>query len=167
MSEVSQKRARALAELHQHHPSGLQCVLTLEFSHPAFDVPARVVADNADLDALLETGEAVTFQAVAFTAIGPGSGEGRWPEIEIAIDNAARLLEPHLEAALGQDTPISITFREYIRQLAHDGPGRVISGFELDRTVAGDFRVTGTAGFHGLDKRFGTIYDPARYPSLR
>lgn len=167
MSRVDQRRVRALAELHQHRPSGLQSVVTLEFAHPAFTAPARVVADNADLDAILETGEQVTFIAVAFRAIGPASGDGRWPEIEITVDNAAQVLEPHLEAALGQDAPIEVTAREYIRQFALEGPGRVISGLQLDRTVAGDFEVRGTAGFYGLDKRFGTTYDPSRYPYLR
>jgi hypothetical protein len=160
------RRQRALEEVRAHRPAGLQEVTTLEFGHPAFDAPARVVADNADLLARLETGEVVTFLAVAFTHAGPSLGDGRWPQIELGIDNAASILEPHLEAALATAAPVTLTVRVYVRQFALEGPGRIIRGLELDRTRASDLRISAVAGFFGLDRKFGTTYDPSRYPGL-
>lgn len=161
------RRNRAIAEVHAHRPEGQQVVTTIEFDHPGMDEPARVVADNDDLEAALESGEIVTFKAVAFRHAGPAQGDSRWPEIELTIDGAAGILEPHLEAALGLDAPIMVTVRDYLRQSALDGPGRVIAGLELDNTKSGDLSVTGTAGFYGLDRKFGTTYDPSTYPGLR
>ncbi len=161
-----ERRRLALEEVHAHRPVGQQEVLTIQLDHPDFDVPARVCADNDDLYARLETGEMTTFLATAFTAIGPSTGGGRWPEIEVVIDNAASVLEPHLEAALKSDAPVAVTLRVYLREMALEGPGSVVAGLELDRTRSGDLSVTGTAGFYGLDKKFGTTYDPSVYPGL-
>lgn len=161
-----ERRRRALEEVRASRPTGLSVVTTLELTHPAFDEPARVVNDNADLEATIETGETVTFRAVAFGHVGPAQTDGRWPEIQLSIDGAARLLEPYLDAALGSDVPIRLTFREYVRQRATEGPGRVIDGLELDQTRSGEMVVTGNAGFYGLDRKFGITYDPSVYPGL-
>lgn len=163
-----ERRRLALAELHQHRPTGEQAVITLEFRHPSFpaaEIP-RVVHDNADLEARLETGEFVTFLAAAFHAVGPAAGENRWPKIEVSVDGVSGQLEPYLELALSAQEPVEVILREYVRSWAGDGPARVIRGLELDRTTVGDLRVSGTAGYFGFDKRYGRIYDPRLYPGL-
>jgi hypothetical protein len=165
---ASDRRRLALAEVHQHRPVGEVPVIALEFRHPSFaasDVP-RVVNDNEDLDAILETGERVLFLAGAFSAVGPAAGEGHWPKIELAVDGVSSKLEPYLEQALGAPDPIEVILREYLRSLALDGPSRVVSGLELDRSTTGDLRITGTAGYFGFNKRYGRIYDPRLYPGL-
>lgn len=93
--------------------------------------------------------------------------ETRWPQIDLRIDGAAALIEEKLEQALAVDAPIEVTFREYVRDDAMEGPARVISGLELDKTDTDDLSVRGTAGFAGLDARFGLTYDPAEYPGVR
>lgn len=164
---AEQRREQALAEVQQHRPAGEQAVLTLEFNHPSFDEPARVVNDNDDLDAVTEAGEHVTFVAAIFSAVGPAAGEGRWPEIEITVDMIASALEPILDQSLDEAEPVTIIAREYVRSLASDGPARVIAGLELDTTTTSDLSITGTAGFYGLDRRFGYTYDTTDYPGLR
>lgn len=162
------RRRLALAEVQQHRPAGEQAVIALEFRHPSFpaaEIP-RVVHDNAELEARLETGETVLFLAAAFTAIGPAAGENRWPKIDMSIDGVSAKLEPWLDLALGSTAPIEVVLREYVRSWAMDGPSRVIRGLELDRTTVGDLRVSGTAGYFGFEKRYGKTYDPARYPGL-
>lgn len=160
------RRRLALAEVYQHRPGGEQVVLTLEFNHPSFDVPARVVADNQPLQARLETGELVRFEDVTFTAVGPGVGDGRWPEIELSLNVVGGDLEDMLDRSVRTTDPVSIIAREYLRSLALEGPSRVIFDLELDRTRTTDLTITGTAGFFGLDRTFGYTYDPARYPGL-
>lgn len=163
-----ERRALALQEVHHKRPTGLQAVTTLEISHPGMiDGPARVVADRADLTALLETGETVLFKAVAFRSIGPAQSDSRWPEVDVSIDGASGIIEPLLEQALTSDTPISVTFREYIRERALEGPGRIFTGLELDRTKAGDLTISGVARFAGMDSKFGKTYDPSIYTGLR
>jgi hypothetical protein len=169
MALTREERLRLVqAEVQQHRPAGEQEVIALEFRHPAFpaDEIPRVVHDNAELEARLETGETVIFLAAAFSAIGPAAGENRWPKIELSVDGVSAKLEPWLNLALGSPAPIEVIFREYIRSWAMDGPARVIRGLELDRTTVGDLRVTGTAGYFGFEKRYGKTYDPARYPGL-
>jgi hypothetical protein len=163
-----QRRELALAEVRQHRPAGQQEVVTLEFRHPSFPVDEipRVVNDNEDLAARLEDGSTALFVFAAFNAVGPAAGENRWPEIELSVDGIAAELEPHLERALDDDAPVQVILREYVRAFAMEGPARVISGLELDRTVVGDLTVRGTAGRYGFDRRFGRIYDPRKYPGL-
>lgn len=158
----------ALEEVRQHRPPGEHSVITLEFRHPGFpqgEAP-RVVHDNADLTARLETGQVATFIGTRFSAIGPATGENRWPKIELGVDIIGGELERHLDAALATDDPVEVVFREYLRSWAMDGPSRVIAGLELDNTTTGDITVRGTAGYFGFDTRFGRIYDPSIYPSL-
>ena len=163
-----ERRRLALAEVQQHRPVGEIELIALEFRHPAFpeDEIPRVVHDNADLEARLETGETVLFLAAAFSAIGPASGDNRWPKIELSVDGVSSQLEPWLDQALASTAPIEVILREYVRSWAMDGPSRVIRGLELDRTTVGDLRITGTAGYFGFEKRYGKTYDPARYPAL-
>lgn len=161
-----ERRRLALAEVHNHRPGGEVVLMTLQFEHPEFDEPALVVNDNADLDARLETGELVTFRHTTFRKIGPAQGDGRWPEIELSVNVIGSDLEEMLDRSLGSRAPVRITFRDYVRSIALEGPAQVLRGLELDVTTTGDFTVTGRAGFFGLNRRFGYVYDPALYPGL-
>lgn len=161
-----EKREAALREVQNLRPVGRQAVIALEISHSAWAEPARIVADNADLPARLEDGTQVTFTAVAFQAAPPAQGENRWPEVDLRVDGASRLLEPLLEQALAGETPINVTFYEYVRDEALEGPARVISGLELETSSATDLTISGIAGFFGLDKIFGLTYDPQTYTTI-
>lgn len=155
----------ALAEARARRPAGALSLAALELSHPALPEPARLVADRQDLEAVLEDGTPATFKALAFEITPPAHGS-RWPEIALSIDGAAHVVERWLEAAMAEEAPILLTFREYVRELAMEGPSRVIGGFEIAVTEAGDLRVTGTAALTGFDRRFGKTYDSEGYPNL-
>lgn len=161
-----ERQKKALEEVQHLRPSGVQTVTTLQLDHPSFDEPARVVADNENLTATIEDGTEVLFKAVAFRGVGPAQSENKWPEIEMSIDGATGVLEPYLDQSLESDEPIIVTFREYVRDRAMDGPGRVTGGLELDRTSADDLTISGTAGFYGLDVKFGKTYDPSDFPGV-
>jgi len=140
--------------------------VTLQLDHPGLPEPVRVVADDRDLDARTEDDALVTFTALAFRAAPPPRIENRWPEIQLRLDAAAGSVEPWLVATLGSDAPVAVIFREYVREIATEGPSRVIGGLELDRTETGDLVVTGVAGFYGLDRQFGKVFDPNDYPGI-
>ncbi|WP_425092012.1 DUF1833 family protein [Tropicimonas sp. S265A] len=161
-----ERRELALAEAYQHRPSGTQVVLTLQFDHPSFDVPARVVNDTAPLDAMLETGEQAHFIAALFSAALPANGDGRWPEIDLWVDVIGSELEAALDQSLGATEPVVVTAREYIREIADMGPSFVLPALELDSSSTSDLIVRGRAGYFGLDRRFGYTYDPSDYPGI-
>ena len=98
---------------------------TLELRHPAFleegePVAIRCVTDVFDDmqftiedGAVMNGGETVTFLAIPFSADLPELAEKRVPECVITVDNAARHLTPHLEAAVQVQADLICVYREY------------------------------------------------------
>lgn len=160
------RRALALAEALHGRPAGLQPLATLELTHPDLPEPARVVCDEEDLEARLETGEVATFLALSFEIAPPASGASVWPELDIALDGASTVVEPWLEEALQSDAPIRVVFREFLREEAMEGPARIVSGFEISLSEAGDLRVTARATLSGFDRAFGKTYNSEEHPGL-
>lgn len=162
----AERRAQALAEAHHARPAGALPLATLELTHPDLPEPARLVCDEVDLEAVLEDGTPATFLAVAFEIAPPASGANVWPELDIALDGASPVVEPWLEKALRSNAPIRATFREYVRELAAEGPSRVIGGFEIAASEAGDLRVGARAVLSGFDRAFGRVYNSEEHPGL-
>ncbi len=95
--------------------------VTLEVQHPAFDQPLRIVGEvTEDVVLTLEPGaipnggEAVTFSAIPFRAERPEVGEGQVPQCTIVIDNVARELLPHLQAAAVYRADMIVILREWL-----------------------------------------------------
>lgn len=99
---------------------------TLEFRHSSFvtaglPYAVRAVNDNDVLTATLEddaplnAGEAVDFMPLRFGLTRPSETDsGSMPELEITLDNAARVLMPYLDAVKESRDPIEITWRPYL-----------------------------------------------------
>jgi hypothetical protein len=136
----------------------------LEFRHPAWAAPVRVVRDTMDLDAKLEAdavedpGAVVTFGRCAFEAIPPESSDNL-PQVRLRIDNVSMQIATHLVAAMGVRQPVSITYREFLpSDCGTSGPHYVLSGLTLRRATCTAKVVTGTAVFGDFTNR--------AYPSL-
>ncbi|MGD9921913.1 MAG: DUF1833 family protein [Pseudorhodoplanes sp.] len=107
-------------------PPDVLLYLTLELQHPEFvddeDAPLAIrcvtdVYDDVDLTiedgAVMNGGETVTFRAIPFSADMPEVAEKRVPECAITVDNVARELIPHLEAAVEAQADLICIYREY------------------------------------------------------
>lgn len=112
--------AQAIAEAYASAPDTVVILHTLEFRHPSFSVPLRVVRDHADLTATLEAGAPVDAgQAVLFTGYPfefelPQVDDGTPPELTITIDNVDRAIVENLELAVASTAKLAVTYRPYV-----------------------------------------------------
>lgn len=154
---------------------------TLEFRHPAFvdgngdPMAVRVVNDHTSLLAYLEAdapmnpGEEVTYSPVAFRFSRPDeSNSDKMPEIQIQVDNAARVLIPYLDLAVTGKDLIYVTWRQYLASdlsTPHMLPPLTMT---LKQVSADMNVVTATAGFADLsNRRFPTLeYTRSKFKSL-
>lgn len=147
---------------------------TLEFRHPLFTEPLRVVRDYHDLVATLEAdapvnaGQTVTFVAYAFDFLKAEISATGVPQMTISIDNVSRLIVAALETAVHSADPIAVTYREY---LAND-----LSGPQNDPPVTAEvlsctadvFKVSAVVGFPNYNnRRFPTLeYDTDTFTGM-
>lgn len=166
--------SQALKEAYASAPTDVIILPTLELRHALWPAPARVVRDRLDLDALLEAGApqnagaVVAFSACAFEAEPPGSSD-KPPEINIRIDNVSRELSALVDAAMGQRSPIEITYRIFLAGDAETyGPHYVLYGLTLRRVAVTATSVTGTATFGDyINRAFPrALYTAAQFPGL-
>ena len=112
--------SEAIKEAYASAPDDEIVYHTLEFRHPAFTQPIRVVRDYVNLTAALEAGaplnggEMVEFVAFAFELQLPEKTERGMPEISITIDNVSREILANVELALGSTSLIEVTYRAYL-----------------------------------------------------
>lgn len=110
----------ALAEAYASAPANEIIYHTLEFRHPDFVTPIRVVRDVADLTATLEAdaplnpGASVVFAGFAFDFAMPELGRAAAPEILITIDNVGREIMGYLDLAAQSADLIEVTYRPYL-----------------------------------------------------
>lgn len=164
----------AIAEAYASAPADQIIYHTLEFRHPDFTVPIRVVRDIVDLTATLEAdaplnpGAAVLFTAFAFEFTLPELGRAASPEILISIDNVGREIVGHLDLAAQSPDLIEVTYRPY---LSTD-----LSAPQMDppltlvvRSVTADvFKIECRATFGDFaNRKFpNQTYDAQRFPGL-
>lgn len=173
----------ALEEAYASAPAKVVILRTLEFWHPSFDVPARVVRDHGtllsedpevfgheltlEIAAPRDAGESVVFVAAAFGATPPGSEENVIPQMTLTVDGVPGDLAEALKNSTAEPGEVEVIYREYF---ASDptGPLYVLDGLTLSRTNATMVKVTGKAGFEDpTAKSFpGTTYNSNDYPSL-
>jgi len=143
---------------------------TLEFQHPTFDAPVRVVNDHNDLIAGLEnTGALVIFTACYFSFSRPAEdASSSLPEVAIRVDNVAKIILPSIQNAVSSLVPITMIWRPY---LASDLSGpHMLPVLSLTlRNVSSDMNsLQAKAGFSNLsNRRFpGNEYLSKNFPGL-
>lgn len=110
----------AIKEAYASAPADEIIYHTLEFRHPDFISPIRVVRDVSDLIATLEAtaplnpGAAVTFVGFAFDFSMPELGRAASPEIVISIDNVGREIMGYLDLAAQSADLIEVTYRPFL-----------------------------------------------------
>jgi hypothetical protein len=175
----------ALQEAYASAPSDEVILHTLELRHPAFpDTSIRVVMDHGEeyvvsgeevdghflgleVDAPVQAGQVVFFQACMFSLTLPDQKEGSLPTIEVELDNVTRLVMEHLDAAIGLKAPMELTYREYIASDMGE-PQFILGGLTLKEVKSNLGRVTGTAQFSDLvNKSFPKkLYRPSEFQGL-
>lgn len=114
----------AWAEAEASCPVDVDVYSTLELQHPAFvesgsPIALRFVLDvqprllGIEAGALFNGGTTQSFVPIAFEASRPEFAQGRVPECRVAIDNVARELMPHLNAAVRVRADLIVLFRQY------------------------------------------------------
>jgi hypothetical protein len=181
---------QALQEAYASAPVEEIILYTLELRHPSFinedDVvsPIRLVKDYGVLleegdpdvygwnlflenDAPANAGEEVRFYSLMFDFELPAQQEGALPTIEITIDNVTRELSQYLDEAVKLDSPIELTYREYLLSNKEE-PQFVLNGMTIQSVKSTVFQVTISASFADLINRNfpGKIYRPEEFRGL-
>lgn len=166
--------SEAIREAYASAPSDVVILHTLEFRHPSFTTPIRVVNDHANLVATLEpdapadAGMAVEFIRFAFRFTLPEVMTTGMPEIEIEIDNVDASIVGYMDAAAQSDQLIEVTYRPYLSTDTSapqmDPPLTLV----LHDVTADVFAVRGRASFGDFGNyRFPVqTYDQERFPGL-
>lgn len=155
-------------------PTTSRMLHTLEFRHPLFTAPARVVRDTQDWTLTLEPGAPanpgapVPFVRCAFDFDAAGVSEAGSPEFRIALDNVSRVISEELRRARGSLARIDLTYRGYLSDrtgVPQAGPYHL----EVADISVDVFRVLATARMPGISHRAfpRLVYDAAQWPTLR
>jgi hypothetical protein len=173
--------SEALAAAYASAPESEILLDTLEFRHTSFvdgsgnPVAVRVVNDHTSLTATLEAdatlngGEAVLFQPVAFRFSRPSEASaGESPSVNLIVDNAARILIPHLDSAKSTRDPIYMVWRQYLASdltTPHMLPPLTMT---IKNVVASMTSVSATASFADLtNRKFPALeYTILKFPGL-
>lgn len=147
----------------------------LEFWHPSFTEPARIVNDRVPLTATLEAdaprnaGETVTFQAVGVTVVWPSeTDDASAPRLQLQVDGVSALLIEQLDRAVDTLDPVVLIARRYMSDDL-SGPSRDKQlHLELTDVQCSETRITASCLFSDpASSRFPSrAYTRARYPGL-
>lgn len=164
----------ALKEAYATAPAGEVILHTLEFRHPSFTEPLRVVRDKADLNATLEAdapengGEEVTFVQFAFDLELPDVTSGSSPELMLTIDNVSRDILTYIDLAANSQDLIEVTYRPYLLSDTSQpqmNPPLTMTVKEIEADI---FRINARCGFGNFaNKPFpAEVYDLQRFAGL-
>lgn len=173
--------SEALAAAYATAPEDEVVLDTIELLHPDFTdengdtVAVRVVNDHSSLfatleaDAPLNPGEEVEFKNCYFQFTRPAESESAGlPEVELRVDNVARVLIPYLDIAKQSRSPITVIWRPYLPSDL-SGPHMNPPLSLTLRNVGGDMNsLTARAGFTDLaNRRFpSSDYTAKKFPGL-
>ena len=166
--------SQAIKEAYAAAPKNMVIYSTLEFLHPAFSTPIRVVRDYADLTARLEAtapvnaGAMVTFTAFAFEFTKPEVSASGVPQFTIEIDNADRSIVANIEAAMATTSLVTVIYREFISTDLSAPQNNPPSTANLMTINATNTKIKAVAGYPNLNNyRFPrTEYDAQTFPGL-
>jgi len=117
----------------------------LELDHVAFANPIYVVT-NSDTDMMLPPKEGfapVLHQAVGASLTLTGFDDDGVTQGQLRLDNVSSKLEPYLQQAVQAGSPITVTYRAYLRNDL-TRPGEVRGGMFLSRVSLSATTATGT-----------------------
>lgn len=166
--------SQAIKEAYAAAPSGVVILHTLEFRHPAFTAPIRVVLDHADHTCTLEAaapldgGQPVLFVGYAFDITLPEVDDGAAPEATIAIDNVSPEIEDSISAALATTDKVQVTYRPYLSTDLSAPAMNPPLTLTVTHISADQFRLTARAQLGDYaNKAFpGEDYTATRFPGL-
>lgn len=154
----------ALKEAYASAHANVVVYSTLEFRHPAFTTPIRVVRDVENLTATLEASApanpstAVEFQRFAFDFAKPEMSANGVPQISIEIDNVDQQIVASIELALTTNDLIKVTYREFLStdlSAPQNNPPLHLTVMSISATP---LKVTCVAGYPDLvNRKFPTL----------
>lgn len=164
----------ALKEAYATAPAGEVILHTLEFRHPNFTEPLRVVRDKADLNATLEAdapengGEEVTFVQFSFDLELPDVTSGSSPELMLTIDNVSRDILTYIDLAANSQDLIEVTYRPYLLSDTSQPQMNPPLTMTVKEVEADIFRINARCGFGNFaNKPFPSeVYDLQRFAGL-
>lgn len=162
--------SEAMAAAYAVAPEDEIILETLQFDHPSFAQPVRVVNDHQFLTAGLEDdGGMVEFVPCFFKFTRPEeSSSSSMPEVNIQVDNVAKILIPFIEQVVQSRIAMSMTWRPYLMSDL-SGPHMLPVLTLTLRAIGTDMNsVTATAGFTDLaNRKFpGNEYSSRLFPGL-
>jgi hypothetical protein len=169
----------AMAEAYASCPVDEAIILyTLEFLHPTFDVPARIVRWpvtgnemqtfplKLEAEAPANPGEYVDFIHAPFEVTIPAQEENAPGEFKLKVEHIGHLSSENLKAAVRQREPIRMIFREYLKTMP-ETPQLIYTDFSISTVTVSNNAVEGTATMIDWLKRvYGRIYTPSEFPGL-
>ena len=169
----------AIAEAYASCPVDEAIILyTLEFIHPTFDQPARVVrwpvtgnemqrfSLKLEPEAPENPGEYVDFICAPFEVTIPAQEENAPGEFKIRVEHIGHLMSEHLKSAVMQREPVRMVFREYLKTMP-ESPQLVYTDFSISRVTVTNNSVEASATMiDWLLLVYGRIYTPSEFPGL-
>jgi hypothetical protein len=133
-------------------PTDVQVYFTVEFAHPRFSAPARLVHGRYEpLLVQLEDGSSATFLPVPFEISLPGASAEGHQDLQISICNVGYELIRELDAAIEDPwTPVAVFFRIYLS--TSTTPHQVLELKLLDVSATTE-TVTGVASRYDIVNR--------------
>ena len=174
------ERARlAFEEAYASAPVDEAIILyTLEFLHPTFDVPARVVrwpvtsnelqtfSLKLEPEAPANPGEYVDFIHAPFEVTVPAQEENAPGEFKLKIEHIGHIISADLQSAVRQREPVRMVFREYLKSMP-EVPQLIYTDFSISTVTVSNNAVEGTATMiDWLLRVYGRIYTPSEFPGL-
>lgn len=172
----------AIEEAYASGDTSSTIVTSAQIDHASFTEPFMVVAgfDPADIDAVIylpltEGGPKIPHHPCGFTFIRGGHDKDGPTDARAIIDNVSGMLSDLLSGAIGYNSPIIITFRQYIVSPAGpgpiSGPDEEIAGMQMRRVDLYEDRAEGTLSWP--DGRTANVptgpnafFDVDNYPAL-
>jgi hypothetical protein len=158
----------ALQRIYASAPAGETIFETLELRHPLFSQSWFITNAPLPFTAQLETGVAVAFVCLPFSAKLPGANSGGQQDLALVIDNVDREIIAELERAAGDPTQrISAVYRSFtnfdLTAPASDPIALSISDISATAT-----RVEATASRTDvLNRPFPSVrYETGQFPGL-
>lgn len=171
---MSELLSEAIKEAYASAPQGEIILHTLEFLHPNFLSPIRVVLDSKNFEGRLEETAPVdpdgfvTFVRFSFDLKLPEIQTTAQPEILIVMDNVSAEIEDSLSLAAASPYTVTVIYRPYLAsdpETPQMDPPMMLTVLDV---FADDFTVTARASYgDAANKAFPSeLYTDTRFPGL-